>query len=89
MPLELSVLNSPPMYIYIYTYVYIYYILYIIYIIYICMYKYMYMNIYYIYISFSGEYHMYQFIPLQRDYLCETSLKANVATDEGKDQNET
>ena len=32
---------------------------------------------------------MYQFIPLQRDYLCEPSLKANVATDEGKDQNET
>ena len=53
------------------------------------MYKYMYMNIYYIYISFIGEYHMYQFIPLQRDYLYETSLKANVATDEGKDQNET
>ena len=39
--------------------------------------------------SFSGEYHMYPLIPLQRDYLCETSLKANVATDEGKDQNET
>ena len=32
---------------------------------------------------------MYQFIPLQRDYLCEPLLKANVATDEGKDQNET
>ena len=31
---------------------------------------------------------MYQFIPLQRDYLCKTLLKANVATDEGKDQNE-
>ena len=31
---------------------------------------------------------MYQFIPLQRDYLCETSLKANVATDQGKDPNE-
>ena len=33
----------------------------------------------------------YTHIPLQRDYLCETSLKkkANVATDEGKDQNET
>ena len=28
---------------------------------------------------------MYQYIPLQRDYLCETSIKANVATDEGKD----
>ena len=32
---------------------------------------------------------MYQFIPLQRDYLCEPLLKANVATNEGKDQNET
>ena len=32
---------------------------------------------------------MYQFIPLQRDYLCETSLKANVVTDGGKDRNET
>ena len=31
---------------------------------------------------------MYQFIPLQCDYLCENSLKANVATDEGKDRNE-
>ena len=25
---------------------------------------------------------MYQFIPLQRDYQCETLLQANVATDE-------
>ena len=34
--------------------------------------------------SFSDEYHMYQFIPLQIcDYLCEISLEANVATDEG------
>ena len=33
---------------------------------------------------------MYQFIPLQRDYVCETLLKkANVVTDEGKDRNET
>ena len=32
---------------------------------------------------------MYQFIQLQRDYLCETSLKGNVATDEGEDRNET
>ena len=31
---------------------------------------------------------MYQYIPLQRDYLCETSIKANVATDEGKDRYE-
>ena len=29
--------------------------------------------------------YMYQFIPLQRDYLSEISLKANVATDESKD----
>ena len=39
-----------------------------------------------------NRYHMHRFIPLQRDYLCETSLKkkkANVATDEGKDRNET
>ena len=26
---------------------------------------------------------------MERDYLCETSLKANVATDEDKDRNET
>ena len=39
--------------------------------------------------SLSAEYHMYQFILLQCDYLCKTSLKANVATDEGKDRNET
>ena len=32
---------------------------------------------------------MYQFIPLQRDYPCETSLKAGAPTDEGKDRNET
>ena len=32
---------------------------------------------------------MYEFIPLQRDYLCEASLKANAATDEVKEQNET
>ena len=32
---------------------------------------------------------MYQFIPLQRDYLRETSLKGNVATGEGKDLNAT
>ena len=32
---------------------------------------------------------MYQFISLQRDYLCETSLKGNVATDESKDLSET
>ena len=38
--------------------------------------------------SISGEYHMYQFILLQYDYLCKTSLKANVATEEGKDRNE-
>ena len=45
---------------------------------------YMYMYCIYIYI-----YIYIQFIPLQRDYLCQTSLKANVATDEGKDRNET
>ena len=37
---------------------------------------------------------MYRFIPLSsdyllRDYLCEFSLKANVATDEGNGRNET
>ena len=32
---------------------------------------------------------MYQFILQQRDYLCEISLKANAATDVGKDWNET
>ena len=30
---------------------------------------------------------MYQFIPLQDDYLSETSLKANVTIDDGIDQN--
>ena len=29
---------------------------------------------------FSGKYQTYQFILLQRDYLCETSVKKNVAT---------
>ena len=34
--------------------------------------------------SFSGEYHMYQFIPLHScGYLKKTSIKMNVATDEG------
>ena len=32
---------------------------------------------------------MYQLIPLQRDYLCEISLKANVANDAGNNRNET
>ena len=37
-----------------------------------------------------GEYHIYQFIPLQIcDYLCKISLKANVATDKGNGRNET
>ena len=40
--------------------------------------------------SFSGEYRKYQFIPLQSyDYLCEISLKANMATGEGNGRNET
>ena len=44
----------------------------------------------YIYYLLYIEYHMYQFIPLQScDYLCEISLKANVATDESNDRNET
>ena len=34
--------------------------------------------------SFSGEYHMCQFIPLHScDYLKKISIKINVATDEG------
>ena len=32
---------------------------------------------------------MYQFIPLERDYLCQILLNANVAILEGKDRNET
>ena len=32
---------------------------------------------------------MYQSIPLQSDFLCKASLKANVATDQGNDQKET
>ena len=38
--------------------------------------------------SYRGEYDMYRFIPLQGDDLCETSLKANVVIDEGKDWHE-
>ena len=39
---------------------------------------------------FSGEYDIYHFIPLDSsDYLCEISLKANLATDKGNGQNET
>ena len=39
--------------------------------------------------SFSGEYRMYQIIPLHsRDYLKKTSIKINVATDEGNSRNE-
>ena len=35
--------------------------------------------------SVSGEYHMYQLMPLHScDYLQKTSIKINVATDEGK-----
>ena len=39
--------------------------------------------------SFNGEYHMDQFLLLQWKYMCETPLKANVATDEGKEWDET
>ena len=39
--------------------------------------------------SFSDEYHMYQFISLHScDYLNKTSIKINVATDEGNSRNE-
>ena len=39
--------------------------------------------------SSSGEYHMYQLITLHScDYLKKLSMKINVATDEGKSQNE-
>ena len=39
--------------------------------------------------SFSGEYHMYQLIPLHScDYLNKISIKINVVTDEGNSQNE-
>ena len=42
----------------------------------------------YIYI-FSGEYHMYQFIPLHScDYLKKISIKIYMATDEGNSRNE-
>ena len=51
---------------------------------------YYYITIFYLYIyiyvlSVRGEYHMYQLIPLHTcDYLQRTSIKINVATDEGK-----
>ena len=32
---------------------------------------------------------MYQLVPLQCDYLCETFPKVNVAADKGKDWDET
>ena len=32
---------------------------------------------------------MYQFIPLEPDYLCEILLRSNVATDKDKAENET
>ena len=39
--------------------------------------------------SFSGEYHMYQLIPLHScDYLNRLSIKINVLSDEGKSHNE-
>ena len=39
--------------------------------------------------SFSGEYHVYQFIPLHScDYLKKISIKINVAIDEGNGRNE-
>ena len=39
--------------------------------------------------SVSDEYHMYQLIPLHScDYLNKTSIKTNVATDEGNSRNE-
>ena len=67
------------MYTYLYIYIYIY--------IYIYMYVYIYVYIYiYIYIILVLP---YRFIPLLScDYLCETSLKANLATDKGNDRNE-
>ena len=49
--------------------------------IYIC-YRYIYIHIYIH--SFSGEYHMYQIIPLHSgDYLKKISVKRNMETDEG------
>ena len=39
--------------------------------------------------SFSGEYHIYQFISLHScDYLMKISIKINVATHKGNSQNE-
>ena len=39
--------------------------------------------------SFSGEYHMYQIIPLHSgDYLKKISVKRNMETDEGNSWNE-
>ena len=39
--------------------------------------------------SFSGEYHMYQLIPLHSwDYLKKLSIQINLATDKGNIQNE-
>ena len=39
--------------------------------------------------SFSGEYSMYQFNPLDLcEYLCEISLKVDLGTDEGNVRNE-
>ena len=46
-------------------------------------------NLYSYFQETSGEYHMYQLIPLcSFDYPDKTSIKINVATDEGNGRNE-
>ena len=65
--------------------------------IYICMYIYIYIVCIYIYIYMYIDIRIYirgltyvSFIPLQScDYLKQTSLKTNVATEEGNSRNET
>ena len=98
-------ISTADIYIYIYTYIHTYIHTYIYIYIYICIsYIFIYVYIwtefsgrgfkshlgqFSMITSKNHEYHMYQFILLQCDYLCETSLKANVETDEGKVRNET
>ena len=73
--ISINMFISISIYLSIYLYIYIY--------IYTYIYIYIYIDIY-IYI-YGGEYDMYQLIPLHLcDYLQKTSIRINVATDEGK-----
>ena len=89
---------------YMYVYIHIYMCIYIYIHIYMCIYIYIYVYIYIYgrgFKSHSGQLSIatsknppavnticINSFRYKRDYLCETSLKANVVTDEGEDRNE-